>query len=93
MKRISEKKMITWSIQQNYKCQFQLFPKLKTTKSLKLLLVDIKVNSSILLRLEIAGIAQNKQKCLIFIVVLRVRVENQISRISQVLRGQLIYMK
>ena len=70
-----------------------IISKLKTTKSLKLLLVDIKVNSSILLRLEIAGIAQNKQKCLIFIVVLRVRVENQISRISQVLRGQLIYMK
>ena len=75
--------MIKWSIQQNYTCQFQLFPKLKTIKSLKLLLVDMKVNSSILRRLEMTGMAQNKQKCLIiFIVVPRVRVENQISRIS-----------
>ena len=82
MKRISEKKMVKWSVQQNFKCYFQLFPKLKTNKSLKLLLVDIKANSSILMRLEMAGIAQNKQKCLIFIVVPRVRVENQISRIS-----------
>ena len=49
---------------------------------MKLLLVDIKANSSILMRLEMAGIAQNKQKCLIFIVVPRVRVENQISRIG-----------
>ena len=55
---------------------------LKINKSLKLLLVDIKVNSSILMRLEMAGMAQNKQKCLIFIVVPQVRVENQISRIS-----------
>ena len=55
---------------------------LKINKSLKLLLVDIKVNSSILKRLEMAGMAQNKQKCLIFIVVPQVRVENQISRIS-----------
>ena len=82
MKRISEKKMVKWSVQQNFKCYFQLFPKLKTNKSLKLLLVDIKANSSILMRLEMAGMAQNKQKCLIFIVVPRVRVENQISRIS-----------
>ena len=74
--------MIKWSVQQNHKCSFQLFPKLKTNKSLKLLLVDIKANSSILMRLEMAGMAQNKQKCLIFIVVPRVRVENQISRIS-----------
>ena len=49
---------------------------------IKLLLVDIKANSSILMRLEMAGMAQNKQKCLIFIVVPWVRVENQISRIS-----------
>ena len=44
-----------------------LFSKLKTTKSLKLQLIDIKANSSILMRLEMAGMAQNKQKCLIFI--------------------------
>ena len=31
---------------------------------------------------KMAGMAQNKQKCLIFITVARVRVENQISRIS-----------
>ena len=43
------------------------------------LLVDMKTNSSILMRLEIAGMAQNKQKRLIFIVVSRVKVENQIS--------------
>ena len=82
MKRISEKKMVKWSVQQNFKCYFQLFPKLKTNMSLKLLLVDIKANSSILMRLEMAGMAQNKQKCFIFIVVSRVRVENQTSRIS-----------
>ena len=74
--------MIKWSVQQNYKCEFQLFPKLKTNKSLKLQLVDIKRNSSTLMRLEMAGMAQNKQKCLIFIVVPQVRVENHISRIS-----------
>ena len=32
------------------------------------------------MRLEMAGMAQKKQKCLIFIVVSRVKVENQISR-------------
>ena len=47
----------------------KLVPKLKTKKSLKSLLVDMKTNSSILMRLEIAGMAQNKQKRLIFIVV------------------------
>ena len=57
----------------------KLVPKLKTNKSLKSLLVDMKTNSSILMRLEIAGMAQNKQKRLIFIVVSRVKVENQIS--------------
>ena len=72
MKRMSETKMIRWSVQQNCKCWFQLVPKLKTNKSLKLLLVDIKANSSILMRLEMAKMTQNKQKCLIFIVVPRV---------------------
>ena len=57
----------------------KLVPKLKTNKSLKSLLVDMKTNSSILMRLEIGGMAQNKQKRLIFIVVSRVKVENQIS--------------
>ena len=47
----------------------KLVPKLKTNKSLKSELVDMKTNSSILMRLEIAGMAQNKQKHLIFIVV------------------------
>ena len=60
----------------------KLVPKLKTNKSLKSLLVDMKTNSSILMRLEIAGMAQNKQKRLIFIVVSRVKVENQISWVS-----------
>ena len=52
---------------------------------MKLLLVDIKANSSILMRLEMTRMAQNKQKCLIFIEVPRVRVENQISSNFQVL--------
>ena len=47
----------------------KLVPKLKTNKSLKSQLVDMKTNGSILMRLEIAGMAQNKQKRLIFIVV------------------------
>ena len=61
---------------------FKLVIKLKTNKSLKLLLVDMKVNSSILMRLEMAGMAQNNKKCLILIEVPRVRVENQISWVS-----------
>ena len=48
---------------------------LQTNKLLKLLF-DIKANTSILMRLEVAGMVQNKQKCIIFIVVLRVKVEN-----------------
>ena len=51
----------------------------KTNNSMKLVVVVMKLNNSILLRLEMAKMAQNMQKCLIFIVVLRVRVENQIS--------------
>ena len=38
----------------------QLVPKLKTNKSLKLVLVDMKANSSIFMRLEMAGMAQSK---------------------------------
>ena len=57
----------------------KLVSKLKTNKSMKLLLIDMKANSSILMRLEMAEMAQNNEKCLIFIVVPRVRVENQIS--------------
>ena len=51
----------------------KLVPKLKTSKSLKLLLIHMKANSSILMRLEMAGAAQKKQNYLIFIVVPRVR--------------------
>ena len=52
-------------------------------KSLKLLLVDMKANSSILMSsLELAGMAQYKKKCLIFIVVPWVRGENQTSWIG-----------
>ena len=43
-------------------CMLKLVPKLKTNKSLKLLLVDIKANSSILMRLKMSGMAQNKAK-------------------------------
>ena len=57
----------------------KLVPKLKhKQKLLKLLLVNMKANSSILMRLEMAGMVQNKQKGLIFIAVLQVRVENHI---------------
>ena len=59
----------------------KLIPKLKTNNSLKLLLADMKANSSIPMRLEIAQMTQNKQKCLVFIVVPYFRVENQISLI------------
>ena len=45
-------------------------PDLKTNKSLKLVLVDKKMNG---------WMAQNKPKCLIFILIYRVRVENQTS--------------
>ena len=37
-----------------------LVPMLNINKTLKLLLVDIKANSSVLMRLEMAGMAQNK---------------------------------
>ena len=50
--------------------------KLKINKSLKLLLAHMKATSSILIRLEKAGMTQNKQKCLIFIVVPLVRVKD-----------------
>ena len=43
-------------------CMLKLVPKLKTNKSLKLLLADMKANCSLLMRLEMAGIAQNKYK-------------------------------
>ena len=44
----------------------KLVPKLKKNKSLKSLLVDIKANSIILMRLKMAGMAQNKAKMLDF---------------------------
>ena len=55
--------------------KLKLIPKLKTKKSLKLLLVDMKSNSRILMRLEMAGMTQSKQKCLIFKGVPQVRVK------------------
>ena len=55
-------------------CILKLVTKLKTSKSLKLLIVDMKANSSILKRLEIVRMAQNKDKCLIFFLVPRVGV-------------------
>ena len=39
----------------------------------------MKMNNSIFIRLEMAKKARNKQKCLLFIVLPRVRVENQIT--------------
>ena len=60
----------------------KLAPTLKTNNSLKILLIGMKANSSILMKLEIGEMPQNKQKYLIFIVVTRVRVENTIRLIS-----------
>ena len=57
----------------------KLVPKSKSNKSLKLLLVDMKASSSMLVRSEITGITKTKQRCLIFIMVSQVREENQIS--------------
>ena len=45
--------------------------KLKSNKLLKLLLVDMKENRS----KEMAGVGQNKQKCLILIAIHQVRVK------------------
>ena len=59
--------------------------KLKTNKSLKLLLVEVKPNNNKLIRLEMVGMAQTRLKCLIYIVVPRVRAENQISWIKRAL--------
>ena len=42
----------------------KLVPKLKTNKSMKLLLVDMKANSSILMRLEMARVAQTSKNAL-----------------------------
>ena len=63
MKRISEKNDCMASTEKLY--MLKLVLKVKINKSLKLLLVDVKANSSILVRLEMAGMAQKKQKYLI----------------------------
>ena len=61
MKRISEKKVIIIAnIAKIY--LLKLVPELKRKKLLKLLLVDVKANSSILMRFEMTGISENKQK-------------------------------
>ena len=80
MKRISEQNDYMANTAKLYLVKLVL--KVKISKSLKLLVVDVKENSSILVRLEMAGMAQNKQKYLIFVVVPRVRVKNQINLIS-----------
>ena len=64
MKKNSEKKMIKWSVQENYTCYIQLVPILKTNKTLKLLPVDMKANSSILMRLEMTGMVKTSKKAL-----------------------------
>ena len=55
--------------------------KLKT----KLLLVEVKPNNDKRIRLEMVGMAQTRLKWLIYIVVPRVRAENQISWIKRAL--------
>ena len=47
----------------------KLVPKLKSNKLLKFLLLDMKANSIMLMRLDTTEIAQNKLKCRIFCVV------------------------
>ena len=49
---------------------------LKTNKSLKLLLVDKKENNSIFMRLEMAGMAENKLKMSYFPFILKVETSN-----------------
>lgn len=56
--------------------KLKLVPELKTNKSLNLLLVDTKANSSIFMRLEMVRMAKNKRNQKIKLV------ENQISCIS-----------
>ena len=67
MKRISEK-MIKWSAKQKLNI-------LKLVLNLKKKVVEAttKGNSNILMRLEMTGMVQDEQKCLIFIGVLHER--------------------
>ena len=60
MERTSEKKKVKWLVQRK-SYMLKLVLKLKTIKSLKLILVDMKVNSSIHMRLGMVEMAQNKQ--------------------------------
>ena len=60
--------------------KLKLVPELKTNKSLNLLLVDTKANSSIFMRLEMVRMKKKKRNQKIKLV------ENQISCISQLLR-------
>ena len=60
----------------------KLVPKLKTNKSLKLLQLIWKQTAAYLWDWKWQGWHKSKQKCLVFIVVPRVRTENQISWIS-----------
>ena len=58
-KKKFKKKIIKWSVQRKLLI-LKLVPKLKTNKPLKLLLADVKPNSTMILRLEMVEIAQNK---------------------------------
>ena len=49
---------------------------------MKLLLVDVKVNSNILMRLGMVVMTQNRQKYIIFTVDPQLRVENRVGCIS-----------
>ena len=71
----------------------KLVPKLKTNKSLKLLIADMKANSSMLMRLEMARISQKKQKYLIFIVVPHyndLRLIKPFTKVLEILHGHFI---
>ena len=48
----------------------KLVPKIKTVKSLKLLLVDMKANSSILMRIEMTGMTQTSRNALFSLMFL-----------------------
>ena len=68
-----------------------LVPKLKTNKSFKLLLADMKENSSIRMKFEMAGMAENRQERLILIVVPQVRLSKQILN-QLAFKKRLMYM-
>ena len=67
-----------------------LVPKVKSNNSLKLLLIDMKVDCTILVILEVTGMIHSKKICLVFIMVPQVR-EKKSSWIISLLTKQKNY--